>query len=204
MTDTAFSEEEHDLIRRAAFGAMALVSNADPGFLSMFKESMAGSRALAAAPDGVKSLLKEGGFPSPPMGSSKEEIEGKIVTELGQAVQLLDARAPEQAQGFRDVVLSACDAVANASKGVAPEEQAVIDKVKQAMGQAGAPAPTPGQPPAPGQGAAPAPGAAPVPGPGQTPASAPAAEPQGMSTMPPPAPDATPVTGDQAPPPPQS
>ncbi len=149
MTDTTFTEAEHDLIRRSAFGALALVSQADPGFFAMFKESMAGSRALREAPPEVQALLKEGGFPTPPKASSKEEMESSILTELGQAVQVLDAKAPQQAAGFRQVVLAACQQVANASDGVAPQEQAVIDRVTQALGQGGVPAP--GQPPAPSQ-----------------------------------------------------
>src|SRR5262245_9144576 len=39
---TVYTDQERDTIRTAAFGAMTLVSAADPGFLSMFKESMAG------------------------------------------------------------------------------------------------------------------------------------------------------------------
>ena len=61
-----YTEAEHETIRSAAFGAIALVSKADPGFFSTFKESMAGSRAFAAAPPAVQELLKTGGFPTPP------------------------------------------------------------------------------------------------------------------------------------------
>lgn len=45
-----FTDQERDTIRTGAFGAIALVSNADPGFFATFKESMAGSKALATAP----------------------------------------------------------------------------------------------------------------------------------------------------------
>ena len=104
----ALTDDERSTVRDAALGAIALVSKADPGFFAMFKESMAGSRALQDAPAGVKDLLNAGGFPSPPTGSSKEEVNSKI--------------------------LAACDAVANASDGVAPEEQAAIDQVRAALG----------------------------------------------------------------------
>lgn len=133
---TTLTDEEQDLVRRSAFSAIALVSKADPGFFSMFKESMAGSRAFAEAPAGVQQLLREGGFPTPPTGSP-EQVESTTLSELGQAVQILEAKAPQQAQGFKDVILAASDRVANASDGVAPEEQAIIEKIRAALSGAG-------------------------------------------------------------------
>lgn len=114
---------------------MALVSRADPGFFATFKESVAGSRALAAAPEGVRDLLKAEGFPTPPRGTA-EEVTRTVMDQLGAAVGLLQGKAPEQVEGFKAVVLGACDAVANASKGVAPEESAVIDQVRSALADA--------------------------------------------------------------------
>lgn len=136
QSTAGLSSDEQDVVRRSAFAAMALVSKADPGFFSMFKESMAGSRAMASAPAEVQSLLREGGFPTPPTGSP-EEVEQTVLAELGQSVQILEAKAPETVQGFKDVILSAADAVANASDGVAPEEQAIIEKIRGALGGAG-------------------------------------------------------------------
>lgn len=128
-----FTEEERNTIRTGAFGAIALVSKADPGFFATFKESMAGSKAFAAAPAEIQGLLKEGGLISPPKGSPAE-VEASVVSSLTGAVQILQAKAPEQAQGYRDVVLAACDQVANASKGVAPEETDMINKIRAALG----------------------------------------------------------------------
>src|SRR5690606_19332327 len=125
-------EDEQALVKRSAFSAIALVSRADPGFFSMFKESMAGSKAFAAAPAGVQELLRGGGFPTPPTGSP-EQIEASTIDDLRQAVQVLEAKDPEHAQGFRDVVMAAADQVASASDGVAPEEQAVIDQIRTAL-----------------------------------------------------------------------
>lgn len=132
-TPASLTEDEQSLVKRSAFAAIALVSRADPGFFSMFKESMAGSRAFAAAPAGVQELLREGGFPTPPKGDAAT-IESTTLSELGQAASILDQKAPEQAQGYRDVILAAADQVAGASDGVAPEEQAMIDKIRTALG----------------------------------------------------------------------
>ncbi|WP_122263386.1 hypothetical protein [Ornithinimicrobium cerasi] len=129
---TPFTDDEHELIRRSAFGAIALVSRSDPGFFSMFKESMAGSKALQEAPEGVKALLSEGGFPTPPAGSP-EEVEETLLADLGQTMRVLRAKAPTQAQAYRDVILAASDRVAAASDGVAAEEQQMIEKIRAAL-----------------------------------------------------------------------
>ena len=141
MTETpnptaALTDDEQDLIKRSAFSAIALVSRADPGFFAMFKESMAGSRAFAAAPAGVQELLRAGGFPTPTMGTP-EQIESTTLADLASAVQILETKDPEHAPGFKEVVLAAADQVAGASDGVAPEEEAVIAKIRSALGEAG-------------------------------------------------------------------
>ena len=96
---TTLTDEEQDLVRRSAFSAIALVSKADPGFFSMFKESMAGSRAFAEAPAGVQQLLREGGFPTPPTGSPEQvestplDLDADYITGDGAlTAELLDRR----------------------------------------------------------------------------------------------------------------
>ncbi|MGC5584168.1 hypothetical protein ACQE98_05390 [Ornithinimicrobium sp. W1679] len=144
MTDTdsstALTEDEQALVKRSAFGAIALVSRSDPGFFAMFKESMAGSKAFQEAPAAVQELLRDGGFPTPPTGSP-DEVEQTVLDELGRAVDVLRAKAPAQADGYRDVVLAAADRVAQASDGVAPAEQEMIEKIRRAVagGLAGEP-----------------------------------------------------------------
>ena len=129
---TDFTEQDKGVVRDAALGAMALVSRADPGFFAMFKESVAGSKALAAAPAGLRELFAAGGLPTPPTGSP-EQMAATVRQQLHAALDLLRAKVPEQVEPFRAVVLEACDAVAQASKGVAPAEAAVIDQVRTAL-----------------------------------------------------------------------
>ncbi len=131
MTD--YSDQERDTVRSAAFGAMALVSKADPGFFAMFKESMAGSKALANASPELQELLKSGGLPNPPKGKP-EEIDKAILTSVEQAVAILQQKGPEEVEGFKAIIVDACNKVAEASKGVAPAETEAIGKVKSALG----------------------------------------------------------------------
>lgn len=131
-TTPALTPEQREQIRNGAFGAIALVSKSDPGFFAMFKESMAGSKALAQAPADLRELIGGSGMPQPPTGKP-EEVEQQILADLSAAYLALRSAAPSQAEGYREVVLAAVTRAAEASDGVAPAEQAVIDKVRTAL-----------------------------------------------------------------------
>ena len=128
-----YTDAERDTVRNAAFGAIALVSKADPGFFSSFKESLAGSKALASGPREITEILRGGGLPTPPTGDAAAQ-EQSVMTGLTQAVGILDAKGDGSSAAFKGVILEATQSVANASDGVSPEEQAVIDKVRAALG----------------------------------------------------------------------
>jgi hypothetical protein len=130
MTD--YTDDEKKTLRDAAFGAMALVSQADPGFFAMFSESMAGGKALAAAPAELRDLFKGGGLPSVPKGGSAE-VEATVLGQLRQAIGILQAKAPQDVQAYRDVIVAATDQVAQAQGGVKESETAMIDKIKAAI-----------------------------------------------------------------------
>lgn len=127
-----YTDQERDTIRGAAFGAMALVSKAEPGFFDMFSESAAGSKALAAAPKELQDILRSGGFVKPPEGGP-DNLEPAVLAGLQQAKQILASKDPAAADSFRSVITTACDSVAQAKDGVAASEQAVIDKIKAAL-----------------------------------------------------------------------
>lgn len=125
-----YSDQDKDTIRRAALGAVSLVSTAQPGFLDMFRESMAGSRVFAKAPPTIQDLLK-GGFMLPPTGS-REQVESDVLQELTRATQILSVN-PADLEGYRNVILDACEQVAAAADGVSPDEEAMIQRVRDAV-----------------------------------------------------------------------
>ncbi len=125
-----YTDQERDTIRTAAFGAMTLVSAADPGFIAMFKESMAGAKALAAAPPPLQGLLKSGGMPT----AAKDKAS--VLAALQQSKQILSSKSPEDLTAFQNVIATACDQVANAHEGVNEAETAAITEVKAAIGAA--------------------------------------------------------------------
>lgn len=126
-----YTEQEQEQVRRAVLNALACVSKADPGFFAAFSESAAGARALAAAPENVRSLLT-GGFilPEP---QSPEEFDASVVPDLQAAISAVAAKDPNDAQALKDVVLTAVQQVAEASKGVQPEEQQAVDAIRAAL-----------------------------------------------------------------------
>jgi hypothetical protein len=188
-TMTDYTDEERATLRGAGFGAMMLVSAADPGFFSMFKESMAGARALAGGSPELQQLFKSGGLPPMPKGSPAE-AEADVMTGLRQSVAILAAKSPAELDGYRAVILAACDQVANASEGVKDTETAMIAKVRAALGEPGSP------PPAAPTAEASAPPADPASAPPADPASAPPAAPTDPAPMP--TPPVAPQAGAQS------
>ena len=47
---------------------------------------------------------------------------------------ILQQKGPDEVEGFKAIIVDACDKVAEASKGVAPAETEAIGKVKSALG----------------------------------------------------------------------
>lgn len=128
----ALTADEQLTLRTGAFGAVFLVSNAEPGMLAMVRESMAASGALADASGVVKAALTSGPLPQLPRDSALE-VEATVLPALGEAVRILRAKSPADVAAYRSVVLAAADRVAQAHRGVAPAEAAVIEKIRQAL-----------------------------------------------------------------------
>ena len=127
------TDHEKKTLKNAAYGAVFLVSNADPGFLAMFKESFAASKALAGSSGVVREVLTTGGIPSLPK-TSPAELERTVLPELTRSMGILAAKAPDEADAYRSTVLAACEQVAAAVSGVKESETAEITKIKVALG----------------------------------------------------------------------
>lgn len=126
------TDEERLTLKTGAFGAVFLVSNADPGMLGVIRESVAASGALADASGVVKDALTTGPLPRLPR-DSQLEIESVVLPALGRAVRILREKSPADVEAYRSVVLNAADRVARAHDGVAPTETAVIDQIRGAL-----------------------------------------------------------------------
>ncbi|MFU8871064.1 hypothetical protein [Micromonospora sp. SL4-19] len=124
--------DERLILKTGAFGAVFLVSNAEPGMLALVRESFAASDALAGASGVVKEALTTGPLPELPRDSALE-IEAMVLPALGRAVEILRAKSPGDVEAYRSVVLTAADRVAQAHRGMSPAEATALDKIRNAL-----------------------------------------------------------------------
>jgi hypothetical protein len=131
---TEYNDQERQTLRTAAFGAIFLVSTADPGFFDTVKESIAGSKALANTSPELRDLFKSGGIPKVPKGSPTE-IESGVLAALQQSTTILESKGQSELDGFRNAVTTAVDQVAAVAGGGQDESEiAAIGKVRAALG----------------------------------------------------------------------
>ena len=126
------SDQERATLKRAAFGAVYLVTNADPGFLSMLRESVAASGAFTGTTGLVRDVLTTGGMPQLPR-RAPDRAEAQVLPALRESITILRTKAPGEVDAFRAAVLDASQRAAEATNGVNAAERAVLDKVRAAL-----------------------------------------------------------------------
>ncbi len=127
---TAYTEAEGQTLRTAVFGAMVLVSTADPG--SVDEESHAGIRAMTLLSDDLRAVI-DAAPPSLPRGSASD-VEAGVLAALRSSVQIVNAREPRDVPIFRAAVAEMCRSVAGADGEVASAERTMVSRVVEALG----------------------------------------------------------------------
>ena len=138
-TKTDFTEEEWDAMQRGLTGSGMLVSLSDRDFTDMFGEAGAMGKFLSgqqvsAASELVRELAKtrSTGFG---LTSSPETVRAGTVDALRSSIATLTAKAPEEVEPYRQLVLGLAEAVAGAKGGgEAPSEAAMIQEIRTALG----------------------------------------------------------------------
>jgi hypothetical protein len=140
MSET-FSEAEIETLRKGAMGAGLLVSVSDRGFFDTFKEASTLAKHVAAAKGSSESAvvrqIAEGrgtgfGITTPP-----NEIESGTLDALRSAVQVLEAKAPDELEAYRSFVLDLARSVAAAAPGGDDAEAGTVAKIEQALSGGG-------------------------------------------------------------------
>jgi hypothetical protein len=126
------TDDEIMVLKTAAFGAVYLVSDADPGVFSLIRESFAASSAIVATDGLVRRALTTGHRPTLPSGPVSE-VTASVLATIREATRILRDRAPGELDDYRAAVLTASDEVAKASRGVHPDEAAMIDRIRAAL-----------------------------------------------------------------------
>jgi hypothetical protein len=141
MTSKAdFTEEEWETLGRGLTGTGMLVSLADPGVMDSFGESSALAKYLSSQRTaGTTELMRAlGGTHGTGFGltTNLDEVRAGTIVALQSAVGILSAKAPDELEPYRQMVLGVAKAVAEAKKGVSPSEDAVISVIKETLGAA--------------------------------------------------------------------
>jgi hypothetical protein len=132
-----FTDQEWEAMQKGVLGAGLLVSLSDRGFFDSFKEAGALAKHLAAARrEGASPLVRElAESRGTPFGltSSPQDVERETLDALGSAMATLRAKAPEEADAYRQFVLDVAESVAGAAGGGESAESGALEKIRSAL-----------------------------------------------------------------------
>ena len=136
-----FTEEEWKALQKGITGVGMLVSISDRDFTDTFGEVGAIARFLQEEHDNASSpLIKELAEPHGSgfgLTSSPEKVEAETLEALRSALAALSSKAPDDVEGYRQLVMGVADHVANAKGGgTSPKEAEAIQKVREALDSA--------------------------------------------------------------------
>jgi hypothetical protein len=139
-TKTEFTQEEWEALQKGVTGAGFLMAVSDRSFFDSFKEAGALARHLGEARKSASSALirelaeeRGTGFG---LTSSPAEIESETLQALRTAMQVLETKAPEEADAYRSFVLEVAESVRNAAGGGETAESGALEKIRSALGRA--------------------------------------------------------------------
>jgi hypothetical protein len=136
-TRADFTEDEWETMRKGVTGAGMLVSIGDRDFTDTFGEVGALAKRLSEERTESRSELMRELATGRPSGfgltASPEKVEAETLEALRSATAILAAKAPDEANAYRQLVLDVTESVADAKGGVKPGETGAIDKIKEAL-----------------------------------------------------------------------
>lgn len=140
-TRADFTDDEWESMKKGVTGAGMLVSIGDRDFTDTFGEVGALAKRLTEEREESSSELMRELASGRPSGfgltASPQEVEGKTLEALRSATATLEAKAPEEAGAYRQLVLGVAESVAGAKGGVKPGETGAIEKIRDALGPGG-------------------------------------------------------------------
>lgn len=134
-----FSDEQWRQLKLALSDALAYISQADDGFVGRLKESSAASKYLSRQRerDGSPFIHDLAAGLNPELDKDlygdEDAIAAMVTSELAAAYALVRAKLPGEAARFRALVLDAARVVAEANKGVSPQEAHVLEVLAKAF-----------------------------------------------------------------------
>ena len=131
-----FTEEEWNDLQQGVTGAGLLVSAAHRDFTDTFGEAKAVASQLAAHRDSESELVRElAGTRGTGFGlvASPKDVDAAM-SALGSSVAVLEQKAPDELDAYRELVLDVATAAAEAKGGMKEEEIAALERIRQALG----------------------------------------------------------------------
>jgi hypothetical protein len=136
-TKKDLTADEWTQLQHGLAGTALLVSVSDPSLFDSFKEAGAVRKHYSDAhrnnpSELVRELVAEPGM-SFGFGKRPEQLETETIAALRTATSTLRAKAPEDADAYKQFVLEVAQSVAEAAKGTSAAESAEIEKIRSAV-----------------------------------------------------------------------
>ena len=137
-TKADFTEDEWHVLQRGVTGSGVLVSLSDRDLTDSFGEAgamgkfLAGAQVASASPL-VRDLAKTHGTGFG-LTASPDKVRAETMNALQVAVATLTAKAPDELDAYRQLVLGLSQAVAEAKGGEKPVETTMIGEIREALG----------------------------------------------------------------------
>ena len=137
-TKADFTEDEWHVLQRGVTGSGVLVSLSDRDLTDSFGEAgamgkyLAGAQVASASPL-VRDLAKTHGTGFG-LTASPDKVRAETMEALRTSVATLTAKAPDELDAYRQLVLGLAQAVAEAKGGEKPVETTMIGEIREALG----------------------------------------------------------------------
>ena len=136
-TKADFSEAEWSALQKGLTGSAMLVSLADRDFTDTFGEVGAMTKylqgqQLAGPSELIRELAKTHGTGFG-VTTGPDRMRAETMASLQTGLAALAAKAPDEIEGYRQLVLGVSQAVADAKSGVAAAESSMLEEIRKAL-----------------------------------------------------------------------
>jgi hypothetical protein len=136
-TKADFSEAEWSALQKGLTGSAMLVSLADRDFTDTFGEVGAMTKflqgqQLAGPSELIRELAKTHGTGFG-VTTGPDRMRAETMASLETGLAALAAKAPDEVEGYRQLVLGVSQAVADAKSGVAAAESSMLEEIRKAL-----------------------------------------------------------------------
>jgi hypothetical protein len=132
-----FTEAEWSALQKGVTGSAMLVSLSDRDFTDTFGEVGALTKYLqgqqvAGSSELIRELAKTHGTGFG-VTTGPDKMRAETMASLQSGLAALAAKAPDEVEAYRQLVLGTSQAVADAKGGVAPVEGSMLEEIRKAL-----------------------------------------------------------------------